>query len=75
MTHSASTLPSDDLSQSPRDKRWLGVLLCAASSIATFALVDFLAVQTVSFVQDDILAMDTDGLADFSTSAGSPEED
>ena len=75
MTHSASTLPSDGQPRSPRDKRWLGVLLCATSSIATLVVVVFVAIQAVSFVQDEILARDIEGLADFSTAAGPPEQD
>ncbi len=73
MTHSASALPSDDTPQSPRDKRWLGLLLCTVSSIATLTVVVFVAIQIFSFTQDETLAKDIESLQNFSTAAGSSD--
>lgn len=73
MTDATSTSPSDD-QQSSRDRRGLGFALCVGSSLATLAIVAFLASKIVFFVEGDTFAKDTEGLENFSTAAGSSEK-
>ena len=53
-----------------RDRRRIGFLLVAASSVVTLALIVVFAFQMIRS-SDDMMAKDADAVSNFSTAAGS----
>ena len=74
MPHSASVSSSDSQPQVSRDKRGLGLFLCMVSSVVTITVVVAMAVQFDYFVKDGVVAEDIEFLQNFSTAAGSTDQ-
>ena len=53
-----------------RDRRRIGILLVAASSVVTLALIVVFAFQMIRS-SDDMMAKEANGVSNFSTAAGS----
>lgn len=60
----------ESVEDSGRDKRRVGFMLVAASSVVTLALIAAFAFQMIRS-SDDMIAKDADKLGNFSTAAGS----
>jgi len=74
LTDPTLTSLSNDQKSPSRDKRWLGFTLCVGSALATLVIVAFLAIEIVSFVEEDTFSKDTEGLENISPAAGSSKK-